>query len=145
MALLERLEHDLEEMRRQLSGHFRRPSFTTALMEMEIHWSPSVDAYEQDGEFIVKADLPGVKKEDITVSVDGRVLTIGGIRQEEKENKEARYYTTECFTGVFSRSFALPEGVDADKIQAQYRDGVLEIRIPLSAAKTAKATIPIKG
>jgi HSP20 family protein len=93
----------------------------------------------------VKADLPGVKKEDVTVSVDGGVLTIAGKRHEEKEREGARYFAAERFTGTFRRSFALPEGVNVGEIWAQHRDGVLEVRIPLPPApRTPKTTIPIK-
>jgi HSP20 family protein len=144
---LERLQHDVEEMRRHMSGLFKSPMFESIEDSLlGIDWSPSVDAYEEGGGFVVKADLPGVKKEDVTVSVDAGVLTIAGKRHEEREREGTRYFTAERFTGAFSRSFALPKGVKVDEIEAQYRDGVLEVRIPLPPApRTPTTTIRVKG
>lgn len=93
-----------------------------------------------------KAELPGVRQEGVRVALDEGLLTIAGQRQEDKETKDARYYARERFTGTFSRSFVLPDGVDARKVTAEYKDGPLEVRVPLPAlAKAEPISIPVKG
>jgi HSP20 family protein len=109
---------------------------------------PTADAYEADGKFVVKAELPGVKQADITFRVEEGLLTIAAKRQEEQEHKEAQYHTFERFLGTVQRSFALPEGVETDKITARFADGMLEVTVPLPAQPPAKARgteIPITG
>ena len=92
-------------------------------------WSPAVDILETEGEIVVKAELPGMKKEDIDVSLHDGALSISGERTEEKvENGEV--YRSERFFGRFQRSVALPASVDATKIKAQYKDGVLTVTLP---------------
>ena len=148
MGLFERLEREMEEMRRQMFGFFPRPALVRyrPVVGLEAEWAPTADAYEKDGTFVVKAELPGVKADDVTVNVDAGVLTIQGKREDEKETKDARYHAAERFTGTFNRTFALPEGVDTGKIEATFKDGVLEVRVPLPAAtKPATVTIPVKG
>lgn len=93
-------------------------------------WVPEVDILEQEGALVVKVDLPGMKREDIEVGVEGDMLVIRGHRAEEKETKEENYYCAERATGEFYRAFTLPEGVDADTIQATYENGVLEVKMP---------------
>ncbi len=109
-------------------------------------WSPKVDVKERDGKFIVRADLPGMSRDDLKVDVRDGVLTIQGERrQETKEENEGRYYS-ECSYGNFFRSIPLPDGVDPAKAEANFRDGVLEISIP--APKTAGQTthsIPVRS
>jgi HSP20 family protein len=147
-GFFEQMEREMADMRRQMLGMFRRPLLEeyrpTGLRE--ITWTPTVDAYEKDGTFYIKAELPGVKKDDVQVSLSEGVLTIEGKRQEEQEVKEADYHARERFVGSFCRSFAVPEGVDAGKISAEYKDGILEVQMPLPAeAKAQPATIPVKG
>jgi len=142
------MEREMEEMRRQMFGFFPRPILAryrpTPLIETE--WAPTVDAYEKDGTFTVKAELPGVKKDDVKVSLNEGLLTIEGKREEEKEVKEGQYHTRERFAGSFSRSFAMPEGVAAGKVEANFKDGVLEVRVPMpAAAKQTAVTIPVKS
>lgn len=93
-------------------------------------WSPSTDVYEKDGLIVVKAELPGVNKEDISVTLESGDLVIKGERQSEEEVEEESYYRMERFSGSFYRRVPLPEGVDEDRISAEYKDGVLEIRVP---------------
>jgi HSP20 family protein len=102
-------------------------------------WVPEVDIVEQDGVILVKADLPGMKREDIEVGVEGDMLVIKGHRAEEKEIKEENYYCAERSSGEFYRAFTLPEGVDAGAIEATYENGVLEVRMPRPAASQAKS------
>ncbi|WP_297432008.1 Hsp20/alpha crystallin family protein [Sulfurimonas sp.] len=91
---------------------------------------PSVNTREASDAYYIEIDLPGVKKEDVDVSVDKNVLTISGKRESSEEVKEDDYYRVESAYGKFSRSFTLPENVDVEKIQASSEDGVLEITIP---------------
>jgi HSP20 family protein len=97
-------------------------------------WRPTVDIYEKDGEKVVHAELPGVKKEDITLEMKENVMTIRGKRTSEEEVEEDGYYRKERKFGAFQRSISLPEAIDTEQIKATYRDGVLEIRIPQSEA-----------
>ena len=99
-------------------------------------WSPAVDIIEDEKEFLVKAELPEVKKEDVHVSVENGVLLISGERKFEKEEKNKRYHRTERSYGSFTRSFSLPDGADASKVRAEFKDGLLRVHMPKS--ETAK-------
>ncbi len=98
--------------------------------EDSVAWSPRVDVKETKNDYIVTADLPGLKKEDIKISVNDNVLTIKGERKVEKTEDEKDYYYHERLYGNFSRSFTLPNEVKAEEIQANYKDGVLDIKLP---------------
>jgi len=118
----------------------RRPS----LWRME-EWAPDIDVLEREGKLVVRADLPGVKREDIEVAVEGGMLVIRGRRHEEKEVKEEDYYRSERATGEFYRAVSLPEGVTADAIQATYTDGVLEVEVTRpKAAETKRVQVEVK-
>ena len=98
-------------------------------------WAPSVDIVEDEKEYVVKADLPEVKKEDVKVTVENGVLTITGERKVEKEEKGKKYHRIERAYGNFLRSFALPDAADGSKVTAEFKDGVLKVHLP----KTEKA------
>jgi HSP20 family protein len=102
---------------------FDEPAATTA-------WSPAVDIYETDNEIIVKAELPGIDRKEITLSLENNVLTLKGERKFEKETKQDSYHRIERSYGGFSRSFSIPATVDEEKIRADYKDGVLTIALP---------------
>jgi len=93
-------------------------------------WNPVVDVYDNDDSVVIKAELPGIEKEDIEIDVKDRVLTLKGERSSENEVKDDNYYRRERCFGKFERSFTLPADVDPDKIKADYKDGVLKIDIP---------------
>ena len=93
-------------------------------------WKPSVDIYETDEAIILKAELPGIKKEDVSVEIKDNVLTLRGERIEDKEIKEGNYFRKERCFGTFSRAFNLQHRVQPDKIKAKFKDGILEIEIP---------------
>ena len=94
-------------------------------------WSPSVDIEEEEDKYVIKADLPGVEKEDIEVKLENNVLSIRGEKKTEKETgKGTKRHRTERFHGTFARSFTLPETVKADEVGASYKDGVLLLTIP---------------
>jgi HSP20 family protein len=104
---------------------------------------PSVDLAERDNEYVLKADLPGMREQDIDLRIDDdNVLTIKGERREEETKRVRGYEYSERSYGTFSRSVSLPSGVDASKIEADFRHGVLEIRIPKTEAARARK-IPI--
>lgn len=107
-------------------------------------WRPTTDVYEQDNQIVVKAELPGVKKEDINVELDQGSLVIRGERHAEHQERQDRYYQAERSSGSFYRRLPVPEGVSADQIQATYNDGILEVRIPRTREEQAQARrIPI--
>jgi len=106
-------------------------------------WAPAVDIEETEKEYVVKADLPEVKKEDVKVTVDEGVLTVEGERKQEKEEKNKRFHKIERAYGKFVRRFELPTEVDAAKVQAEFKDGVLNVHLPKSPHGTPK-TIQVK-
>lgn len=93
-------------------------------------WNPVVDVYEEEDNFVIKAELPGVSKDGITVDVKDRILTIKGERSADNEVKEDRYYRRERVYGHFERTFNLPADVNPDAVKAQYTDGVLKVTVP---------------
>ena len=105
---------------------------------------PALDIAEKDDEFIVKAEVPGCKAEDIDISVHGNILTISGEKKHEKEEKEKGYYHVERSYGSFRRDLNLPVEVDSTKIDAECKDGILLVKLP--KAETAKPVkIKVKG
>ena len=106
------------------AGRYRdEPSATTT-------WSPAVDIFETEGEIVVKAELPGMERKDITLNLEKNVLTLKGERRFEKETKDENYHRIERSYGGFSRAFSIPATVDEEKIRADYKDGVLKIALP---------------
>ena len=93
-------------------------------------WAPSVDIYEQDGNLVLKAELPGIDPKDVDVRVENNVLTLSGERKLDSEVKKENYHRVERSYGAFSRSFTLPNVVDTDKIKAEFKDGVLRLVLP---------------
>ncbi len=124
---------EMEEMGRRFEDLFGRP-FLPALWRRfpleEMVWSPAIDVLEKEDKFVVKVELPGVKEEDVDVSVAGDMLTISGEKQAESEVKKKGYYYSESSYGSFSRSITMPSTVDAGKFEASYDKGVLEITLP---------------
>lgn len=102
-------------------------------------WFPDIDVFEREGKVIVRADVPGMKPEEIEVTLEGDLLTVKGRREEEKEVKEENYYASERSFGEFSRTVRLPEGADVDAIEATCSDGVLEVTIPRPGVPEAKS------
>jgi HSP20 family protein len=133
---------ELEDMERRLSTWFgqplrRREGEKEALTVAE--WSPLVDIEESEKEYLIKAELPEVKKEDVKLSVRDEVLTISGERKSEKEEKGKKYHRVERCYGSFLRSFTLPEDADGTKVSAEYKDGMLRIHLPKSEQAKPKA------
>jgi HSP20 family protein len=108
--------------------------------ETSTDWAPSVDISETEGEYLIRASLPGVKKEDAKVMIEDGMLTLSGERQQQEEMKDEKFHKMESFYGSFSRSFALPDGVDESAIRADSRDGVLTVHVPKAKVETKKPT-----
>jgi HSP20 family protein len=114
-------------------------------LEGATEWAPAVDATEKDGNLIIRAELPGVKPEDVDISLHGNVLTISGERKAEQEEERGGYYIRERSYGSFSRSFTLPQGTDESKISARYEHGVLEVTVEGAAVVEEPKRIQIEG
>ncbi len=121
---MERLTERMERLFEEFFPTVRREE------EREYLWAPAVDVYENDKAYIVEVDLPGLKKEDVKVTLQNNVLTIQGERRLTREEKGVDYHRQERFYGKFLRSFTLPETVDADKVSAEFKDGVLRLTLP---------------
>ena len=106
---------------------FSLPSRDTGLFS---GWSPALDVFDQKDNFMVKVELPGMKKEDIGISLHEGVLTVSGERKHEVERKEGQTFRSERYFGKFQRSVTLPATVDASKVKATYKDGILSIDLP---------------
>jgi HSP20 family protein len=104
----------------------------------DLQWTPTADISETDTEYLIRAELPAVQKEDIKVQIEGGAITIEGERKYEKQEQKEKYHRIERFQGKFARSFALPENVDQSGIRAQNKDGVLTVHLPKKVAETAK-------
>lgn len=102
-------------------------------------WAPLVDVIEDENEYLVKAELPEVKKEDVKIAVQDDVLTMSGERSQEKEEKGKKFHRIERAYGSFSRSFTLPEDADASKITADFKNGVLTVHLPKSERAKPKS------
>jgi HSP20 family protein len=106
-------------------------------------WNPAIDLYEDKDNVFVKAELPGMKKEDIDVSLHDGLLNISGERKSEEKFENAETYRSERFVGRFHRSIALPSEVKADKVQASYKDGILTVTLP-KAEEAKRKQIEVK-
>lgn len=128
---------ELNDFQNRLSSFFNRsPAQKGPEASSLSQWMPAVDIIEDDKEFIVKAELPEVKKNDVHVTVENGVLTISGERKFEKEEKNKKYHRVERSYGSFTRSFSLPEGAEASKVHAEFKDGILQVHMQKS--ETAK-------
>jgi len=115
-------------------GDFTLPS----LMFEEAEWTPAFDVSETDGELIVKAEVPGMDKKDINITVSDGMLTIKGEKKHEEKEENEHYHRVETHYGKFSRTMRLPTEVQADKVDATYKDGVLNITLPKCEAVEPK-------
>jgi HSP20 family protein len=102
-------------------------------------WTPSVDISETTAEYVIKAEIPEVKKEDVKVTLEHGVLTVQGIRRQEPEDKGRKYHRVERSYGTFVRSFSLPDLVDDTKVQAVFKEGILILHLPKSEKAKPKA------
>lgn len=132
---------ELDTMRRQINTLFGRSLLAGNGEEFfsSTEWSPLVDVAEDDQEFTVKAELPGLKKEDVKVTVENGYLRITGERKMEKEEKGKRYHRIERAYGSFERAFLLPEDAKEDKLTADFENGLLKVHIPKETKPAPKA------
>lgn len=123
---------EMEELQGRLGSWMNLPGRATTSKEAlaVADWSPLVDITEDDKEFLLKAELPGVKREEVKVTVEDGVLMLSGERRFEKEEKDKKYHRIERAYGSFMRSFTLPEETPADKVAAEFKDGVLLVHLP---------------
>ncbi|HEB77049.1 MAG TPA: Hsp20/alpha crystallin family protein [Methylothermaceae bacterium] len=140
-SLLNQLQRELERSFESLRSElFRGEGEAPATVE----WAPAVDIKEEADRYIVQADLPGIKPEDIEVTLEKGVLTIKGHRETEAKEEKENYKRIERFYGSFFRRFTLPETVDEEKIEAKYENGVLTVVIPKKPEVQPKK-IPVKA
>ena len=146
MTMLTRWDpfRELEDMHSRLSSFFNRAPArlnwgdggeSLALAD----WSPAVDITEDDKEYLIKAELPEMKKEEVKVTVENGVLSISGERKLEEEKKGRRFHRVERAYGAFERSFSLPEDATATDVKAEFADGVLRVHLPKVPAAKPKA------
>lgn len=130
---------ELEEMSGRLNRLFGYPMAEAESGEKMslFDWSPSVNIRENDKAFMVEAELPGVKKEDIKLTIEKGVMRIEGERRERKEEKDEKIHRVESSYGSFMRSFTLPADAAEDGVEANYKDGMLTVRVPKTAKKEA--------
>jgi len=128
---LSRMQEDMNRFFDDFFGEHRRGLAEGA-------WLPAVDVSETEGEFVVRAELPGMDHEDIDINVQNNILTLKGEKKQEKKEENESFHRLERSYGSFSRSFTLPTGVSPDDIKASFKDGVLEVTMPKAEEVKAK-------
>lgn len=132
---------EMEELQRRMSSlfdwsPFRRGNLTAQEENITVpDWAPLVDIAEDNREYLIKVELPEVQKEDVKVTVENGTLTISGERRAEAEQKGRKFHRIERYYGRFERSFSIPDDAEADEVKAEFKDGVLRVRL----AKSEKA------
>jgi HSP20 family protein len=135
---------ELDEAQNRFNRFFLA-GFPNRMGSDEIHslavadWSPEVDISEDDQGYLLKADLPQMKKDDVRVTVEDGILSVSGERKGEKEDQKRKYHRIERSFGTFRRSFTLPEDADSTKVTAEFRDGVLKVHLPTTTKVRSKA------
>jgi HSP20 family protein len=142
-ALLRQMTSELDRAFDAPFFNFRWPALNGA--SAEANWAPRVDVFERDGRLITKVDLPGVKKEDVSVEVTDGHLALSGERKHEKEETKDNVYRSEREYGSFYRTVPLPDGVSLDDVKASFADGVLEVSVPLPAPAAKVRKVEIQG
>ena len=136
---------EMDDAQNRLNRIFLGGFPTTRMGSGEIHslavadWSPEVDISEDDRGYLLKADLPEMKKDDVRVTVQDGILCVSGERKSEKEDHKRKFHRIERSFGNFRRSFTLPEDADSTKVTADFRDGVLKVHLPTTARPKSKA------
>ncbi|HWZ61454.1 MAG TPA: Hsp20/alpha crystallin family protein [Steroidobacteraceae bacterium] len=130
----------MDDMLNRFPAWFGRWPRLPGALETSSEWAPSVDISETEGEYLIRASLPGVKKEDAKVMIEDGMLTLSGERQQQEEQKDEKFHKMESFYGSFSRSFALPDAVDENAVRADSKDGVLTVHVPKARVETKKPT-----
>lgn len=136
-TMLNRRQNDLNDFFQRMDNFF--PSLFNDNQLLEPDWKPRVDIHEDDREYIVTADIPGVDPKDIEVTLASGVISIKGKRELEKEENKKNFYRKECLMGSFERTFHLPDTIDESRVKAKGKNGVLTIRIEKRPAAKAKS------
>jgi HSP20 family protein len=137
---------EMEQATQNRFNPFFPGGFPNRMGSGEIHslavadWSPEVDISEDDQGYLLKADLPEMKKGDVRVTVEDGVLSVSGERKTQKEDHKKKFHRIERSFGTFRRSFTLPEDADSTKVTAKFRDGVLKVHLPTTPVAKSKAT-----
>jgi len=133
---------ELEDVSTRLNRIFGRTSVRNESdneMLAVADWSPSVDISETDAAYLIKGEIPGVKKDDVKITIQDGMLTIQGERKQEKEEKNKKFHRIECSYGSFMRSFRVPDDADETKVKAEFKDGMINVTLPKSAKAKTKA------
>lgn len=139
---MERLFDDFEGFR--VPGFFNREFFPFRTEFKDFDWMPQIEVLQTNGDLMVKAELPGLTRDDVKVELTDEALTISGERKEEKEEKREGFYRSERNYGRFYRQIPLPEGVKTDKANATFRNGVLEVTVPVTKSESKARKLEIK-
>jgi HSP20 family protein len=136
------LQNEMNRLLEQTFGGLVRRPGTRGQAE---EWAPAIDVLTRDGNLVIRAELPGVKPEDVDITLQNNVLTISGEHKAEQEEERAGYYVRERRYGSFRRSLTVPEGTDESKIHARFEDGVLEVTVEGAAPVQEPKRIQIEG
>lgn len=135
---------ELNRLQQEVARFFDAPQRGFSRFAFD-HWAPAVDLTEDGDQFVLKAELPGLKKEDIQLSVEDGVLKLSGERKSASSETEGTLIRSERFTGRFERAFTLPTPVDVAKVRARYEDGILTVDLPkLEEAKPRQIQVEVK-
>ncbi|MDA8090025.1 MAG: Hsp20/alpha crystallin family protein [Nitrospiraceae bacterium] len=145
LSPFEHLERQFEEFFGRPFSLLKQPWWPAKRMFELEEPAPSVDIFEEGGDIVLKAELPGISKQDISVNLADHTITISGEKKKEEKVEEKDFYRVERSYGSFTRSFELPADVKADQVKAKFRDGVLEVRLPMTEEARKKAkSVPIE-
>lgn len=133
----------LKEIEELFGRSWPRPTIRAGQLLGMGEWNPRVDISEDDGQYLVKADIPGVAKEDIKVTIDNNILTIQGERKQDKEEENKHFHRVERFYGSFIRSFTLPDDADAAALKAAAQEGQLTVTIPKKASAPSASAVQV--
>ena len=131
--MLERFADDIDS-----AFGFRGLGTVRSPLRTDGAWAPDVEVYQQNNELVMRADLPGLKKEDICIDVTDHEMTISGERRQEEETRRDGFYRSERTYGNFTRTIPLPDGVMTEQAKALFKDGVLEVRMPAPPEQAAR-------
>ena len=148
-GMMRRFSKDMERLFEDFQGfgspNFFRSDFLPLQTELRnVTWMPQVEVLQKNGQFTVRADLPGLTKDDVKVEVTDNLMTISGERKEENEDKGEGFYRSERSYGTFYRQILLPEGAETEKAAATFRNGMLEITMPVPKLESTTRKLEIK-
>jgi HSP20 family protein len=144
MRELETIQRRMDDLFEHLTERFFGPGERERSVWGPEAWAPALESHVDKDTLMVRADLPGIDPKEVSISVTGNQLTIEGERKREEKKEEKDYFYRELAYGKFSRTMTLPEGVDADKIKANYKNGVLEVTMP-APKQIASKKVQIEG